>query len=83
MNNDVLISPLTPEEICITTTVKQRRSIILISGHSSKNDSVPRILDSNIHNVVTSYIIFCQEKKTRISGNVIFSSKFNDVYFSE
>jgi hypothetical protein len=24
--------------------------------HSSKNDSVPRILDSNIHNVDTSYI---------------------------
>ena len=74
MNDDVLISPLTPEEICITTTVKQRRSIILISGHSSKNDSVPRILDSNIHNVFTSYVI---------PVNVIFSSIFNDVYISE
>jgi hypothetical protein len=30
MNDDELISPLTPEELCITAINKQRRSIILI-----------------------------------------------------
>jgi hypothetical protein len=30
MNDDELISPLTPEELCIATIVKQRSSINLI-----------------------------------------------------